>query len=742
MGKSLVNQISIKLKITIGFVIFFALFILQFLFSARAINRIDDRVNSLASFSETTSIVLQVNKDISEIQRLVLAFGQTGGSGIYENLEARFKTMEKSIDLLQAELKNEELAGLVKELVLVSSHYGKNIPSLRTLFKSKELYTNELPMEIYNKGEVLLSKHIKTKHEKEHASGLWSGAFFHAMRFFVHKDYNSKKEAILRARDLRNHLSSLKVYNEEIRSVVRDFEDTFEKGTISNRNYSALVNVVMSGDATEFTSVAGKLKDLMLRILEAKKKESQDEIGDSYRQILISLLFFIPIIIGMIFFYNNNISKVLKEITSTFNEFLSNDFQHEVPGLNRSDEIGVLAKAADNFKSLSFRFQIEKEKAENLARIKSDFLANMSHEIRTPMNGMLGMVSHIKETPVTEEQSSMLDTITSCGDSLLTILNDILDLSKAESGKLELEDRPINLFKLLDELKFLFQMKAKEKGLDFNCQFVPEDKIEFVKGDVTRIKQILINLISNAIKFTEKGEVSLSVETTLQEQGQVTLQFSVRDTGIGISEENLELIFNAFSQSDSSTTRRFGGTGLGLSISQKLATLMNSEIFVDSHIGEGSLFTLSLKLKVPSENEIIEFNRDTSVVEFITAFDAHCLVVEDNEINIKVLTKRLDKLGITYDIALNGQEAIEITDYKKHDCILMDLQMPVLDGLSASRELRKRGYTKPIIAMTANVQQSDKDACASAGMDDFVGKPIKKDELIAVFTRRLNKMVS
>ena len=735
---NIVNKFSIKLKIALGFGILITLFVLEFLFSAMSLNRIDERVNGLSNYSEITAKILQVNKDISEVQRLVLVYGRTGSNSVFLKLEKLFGTMVLEIGDLQDELSGDEFDKDLLSLVSVADRYGSNLKNLKTLHDEKVKQTNLLPILIFEKGLQLISRKLKAKNSRVHAQGLWYGINFHFSQFLINKNYKSRKEIKNKLTLLKNLLIDLKAFDKEMAETLSELQTIFNKGIVSSRNYSTLVNVIMSGDATEFTILAKRLEETILIKLEEKKQSSEEEIAYSQNQIIITLIAFIPVIILMIYFYNMNISNALIRISDTFEKYLRNDFKDEVPGLDREDEIGTLAKAANNFKFLSFQFQVEKDKAEKLAQTKSDFLANMSHEIRTPMNGVLGMISHLRDTSLTKEQKEMLDTVSSCGDSLSMILNDILDLSKVESGKLDLEMRAINLEKLLEELRFLFRPHAAEKGLSFQCEFISEDKPEFVKGDVTRMKQILINLLSNAIKFTDKGEVSLSVETKFQNKSVAILEFTIRDTGIGIPSESMESIFNQFSQSDSSTTRRFGGTGLGLSISQKLANLMGSSIFLESKPGEGSAFSIKLELELPTQKEIdslsIDLEKDNDL-----QFGGHCLVVEDNNINIKVLTKRLDKLGISYDVAVNGQEALDLADSNLHDCVLMDLQMPVLDGLSAARELRKRGFDKPIIAMTANVQQSDQDACFDAGMDAFVAKPIKKDELIAALNKNLIK---
>ena len=252
---------------------------------------------------------------------------------------------------------------------------------------------------------------------------------------------------------------------------------------------------------------------------------------------------------------------------------------------------------------------------------------------------------------------------------------------------------------------------------------------KFFQGDITRLKQVLINLLSNAVKFTKEGEVLLEVISKKKAPNKFELKFSVKDSGIGIPHEKQELIFGEFSQSDSSTTRKFGGTGLGLSISQKLVSLMDSKLLLESREGKGSIFYFSLSVEEAFPNQNVAPSLDNQ--NDLSFLQGHCLVVEDNQVNIKVLTKRLEILGLTYKVAQNGEAAIDQVNGESFDLVFMDIQMPVMDGLTATKLIREQGHQIPIIAMTANVQDSDQRACKEAGMNFFIGKPIKKEKLIA-----------
>jgi signal transduction histidine kinase/CheY-like chemotaxis protein len=445
------------------------------------------------------------------------------------------------------------------------------------------------------------------------------------------------------------------------------------------------------------------------------------------------VVFSIPVLLLVLWFYQNTISRSIQQISSTFHQYLIGDFSKAVPGVGREDEIGQLAKAAEEFRELSFDLQKAKLQAEQLADSKAEFLANMSHEIRTPMNGILGMVQLLKDSKLSPKQKEMIDTVKNCGDSLLTILNDILDLSKVESGKMELEVANFNINQCVKEATLIHSQKARAKNITLIVNELPSDEAWYL-GDVTRIRQILSNFLSNAIKFTKKGEVKVEIEVCEKLDVGDLLRISVIDTGIGIAEHKIDKLFKVFSQADSSTTREYGGTGLGLSISKNLAEAMNGGVGVSSKEGEGSCFYVELPLRKgqvlgPSD----EYEQTEPVSSLLSEEYPHkILLVEDNSINQKLAKLILKKLGYTCDTASNGVEALESLKSIEekgfnYSLIFMDLQMPVMDGLTCTAEIKKHYGENhpPIVAMTANAFKEDREKCQKAGMVDFIAKPIE-----------------
>jgi len=360
-----------------------------------------------------------------------------------------------------------------------------------------------------------------------------------------------------------------------------------------------------------------------------------------------------------------------------------------------------------------------REEAEAASRAKSQFLANMSHEIRTPMNGVLGMAQLLEGTTLGDEQRRYVSAIRASAESLLTILNDILDLSKIEAGKLTIQTRPTDVHAILQDMARLYRPMATAKGLAF--EVVTTGALPHVSVDPVRIRQIVTNLVGNAIKFTHEGSVVIEASVTPG-----ILAITVRDTGIGISAERQLSIFETFTQADNSTSRMYGGTGLGLSITQSLVHLMGGSMKVVSRIGQGSAFTFEIPAHECSP-ELKGILAQTNVYEGPRSLlRGRVLLAEDNEINILVAQTLLEDLGLDVSVASNGEQAVELAAKGDYDVILMDLHMPKVDGAEATRQIRKSeppGRHTAIIAMTAAVREEDRATCMNAGMDGFIAKP-------------------
>jgi len=371
---------------------------------------------------------------------------------------------------------------------------------------------------------------------------------------------------------------------------------------------------------------------------------------------------------------------------------------------------------------------------------KSQFLANMSHEIRTPMNGIVGVVALLESSGLNEHQQTLIETVRACSDNLLLILNDILDFSKIESGNLALDLVDINIDQCIEHCLYLSSHAAAEKHIEL-VKTISSNVPKCVKGDITRLTQIVGNLLSNAVKFTHYGQVSVYVDATIIDEQTVSLMIEVNDTGIGINPDEQSKLFNAFTQVDSSITRKFGGTGLGLSICASLVKLMEGEISLRSTKGKGTTFTITIPMAnaKASEEDNPSLQQPLSEDKSLLAqyYPHDILVVEDNMINQMVALANLEKFGYKCDAVDNGQEALNILEQRQYSLIFMDMQMPVMDGITATKAIinKYQENAPTIVAMTANAFTEDKKRCLEAGMADFIAKPIEVDNIVRVLKK-------
>ena len=376
------------------------------------------------------------------------------------------------------------------------------------------------------------------------------------------------------------------------------------------------------------------------------------------------------------------------------------------------DQSGLLAQARDE--------------ALQASRAKAEFLSTMSHEIRTPMNGVIGMTEVLLDSALSQEQLDAVHTIRSSGETLLAIINDILDLSKIEAGRLTFEMVPFDLRDSLSDVVRMMRQSALDKGITLDIDFL-EGAPEYIDGDPCRLRQVVINLVGNAIKFTSEGGVLVRVGSEPGDSGDELTTIEIEDTGVGIPPEKLDLIFEAFGQADSSTTRQFGGTGLGLSICVRICEALGGEVTVVSEVGVGSTFRVELPLR-RCEAPVEE---DEELRLGVLGSGLRVLLVEDNKINQKVAVAALKKLNCEATVTENGREAIERLERESFDILLMDIQMPILNGIDATLEIRERQLAGglPIIAMTANAMPEDRQRCLDSGMDGYLVKPFRRQEL-------------
>lgn len=487
-------------------------------------------------------------------------------------------------------------------------------------------------------------------------------------------------------------------------------EDQYRKVTFTNESFCKLFHIPVAS------------KDLVGADCKESAEQAKDLLLDpeGFVQAINAAILNQKIIFGA-------------EIQFKNGQFFERDY---VPTFSGKKCVGHLWIYRDVTEKKRFEDELKKAKdsAEASTQAKSAFLANMSHEIRTPMNGIIGMCNLLLGSYHDQEQAEKLKTIQNCGNTLLDIINDILDYSKLEAGKIKLEKEPFSLSSALTDVVDLLKSKAEEKNIQIISQFA-SDVPPWIRGDVTRLKQIFINLISNAIKFTEKGQIEIRAKKRNADGGKVLLEFSVKDSGIGIPKEVQNRLFKSFSQTDVSTTRKYGGSGLGLSICKSLCLMMGGDIWVESGASNGSTFIFTVASEVTQA--VIEDKQSNPFSqldpEMGKKHPLRIMIVEDNRTNQLVVTGILGKLGYAADVAANGKEALENLWRQSYNLIFMDCHMPEMDGFEATKQIRdkfKNRHRPRIIALTASTMKEDIDRCLVSGMDDFIAKPISIPSLV------------
>ncbi len=544
-----------------------------------------------------------------------------------------------------------------------------------------------------------------------------------------------------RAMDVESGVA-IRGLNNSVRFI--QHEITLGMEALRNRNFEKTEAVYQSISRKE-QFVADNTARLILA--EIKQSSSVQQRQRTVNNLKIALLVLLVAFVayGCLAYarrFSRRLTAPLVDLTDISNRISGGDLEHGVVPelLDRRDEVGTLSRSFHQMvinlrqkmdelnREVKIRMEAERA-AEKASEAKSLFLANMSHELRTPMNAIIGFSSLLQKMPMQGDEKKYVDGIHRSSTALLCIINDILDISKIEAGKMVLENIPFNVRETVSSAVTIMSYSVKEKGLDLNVS-IPENVPQWVRGDPTRLSQILLNLMNNAVKFTKVGHVDFSIEAAPAQGDEWALTFAVQDTGIGIGEEGLSRIMAPFEQADMSHARQYGGTGLGLSISRSLCELMNSSLQIQSEEGRGSrfFFTLHLPAIAPDSRLIRNLTRPLQEMQMINCYQI--LVVDDDVTNQAVAQCLLKNLGYSCDLAADGLEAIGALHEKRYDVIFMDVQMPGLDGMETTRRIREKYPKMPwIIGLTANATNEDRALCLQAGMNDYLAKPIEQGRL-------------
>ncbi len=735
----------------------------------------------------------------SRFTKTVVALQLASNRYIHEGHDSAATEVFRLYDQLQQMLTEQKTSArdnpIQKKIRIISTHLDQYIEAFRQAKEQRQRQANLINVQL-----VQMAARIETMLTRSPAAESADSADslsqtrinpllnqllaieISSQRYFKTFDAKHADRALML---FRNMQSDPLAKRPELLDLLKSYEQRFLEAVQRTRGYLYLLNVVMAAETYEMLYQSNQIATSLKRGMQQAESNMLSSIDHHMQLVLATTVTLLLLMLALGYMVGASITRPLKQVESIFKKMMQGSHQEVAIDYPQQDEISELIGAAKMYRLKNIEMQsllnqytllneslesrvIERTKAlteshqqaEEATRVKSQFLMMMSHEIRTPINAMIGMNYLTLQTDLNDQQRDYITKAHAGAQSLLNIVNDILDFSKIEAGKLTMETIDFRLDEVLNHLANVVALEAKEKGLslDFN---VHHDIPTQLTGDPMRLSQVLLNLVSNAIKFTESGEVSLNIEpySEIKKDHEMSLKFTISDTGIGLDETQIDRLFQPFSQADLTTTRKYGGTGLGLAICKQVVSLMEGKIWVESKIGQGSrfIFTATFDLQnscnqppalldqINTSDQTTAFGQPSVPVgisvhaESIQGIQgAKVLLVEDNSINQQIAKEVLEQAGLMVTIANNGQEAVQMLSETAFDIVLMDLQMPVMDGYEATRRIRQlseqipRLADLPIIAMSAHVMRKEKERCLAAGMNGFTPKPLDPDHLFTL----------